>query len=116
MYQRKPGDKGEKLDVEIEKKLDGVAQVFVNCADGGRPYDQSRDKIRVERDGKDGKNGKGQDKIKYPVAVPMEICETADGKIDLDYLKSYVDGFKNLKNDEERAYALLGMYFLSRCR
>ncbi len=114
-YERRYRLKPNVLNDLIEDKLNGLAMVYENCAEGGRQYDKKTDKIRVERDQVEPKKGKEPKKVKYPVAVPMEICETMDGDIDLSYLKNYVAGLKGL-TDHEAAYALLGMYFLSRCR
>ena len=49
------------------------------------------------------------------MAVPDEICLDSRGNIDLTYLKGYVTDIKNAQ-DDDAAWSLLGMYFLSRCK
>lgn len=98
------------LATNITNLLDGIAEVY---EDGAKRLNVSltrqKNKIHIEKDKPAGR------KIQYPIAAPTEICETIDGEIDLDYLISYVDGLKNMP-EEGAAYALLGMYFFSRCR
>ena len=101
---------GKNLDRSIEDLLDGVAEVYEDCTGAANPFNATapnKDNIIVSRDNLAGRT--------YPVAVPEQICETNDGDIDLDYLKSYVESLK-LMSDDDAAYALLGMYFISRCR
>lgn len=97
------------LECGIEALLDGVADVYTNCSGSSRKFKDANDgdKIKIHKDNPGTKT--------YPVAVPREICENMTGEIDLDYLKSYVDALKNMSEDDA-AYSLLGMYFLSRCR
>lgn len=102
----------DRLSSLISDQLHNTADLFENCAqDSSRKWDKNIDGIRVHRDDRDAK--------RYPVAVPETICENEKDEIDLDYLKSYVAGLCQLYNDgreEDAALALLGMYFLSRCR
>lgn len=81
------------------------AKVLVNCNGDNRPF-ASRDKIKVEIDNiKDGK---------YSISIPSFICEK-NGEVDIGYLESYVRQIQ-AANVTQAAWALLGMYFLSRCR
>ena len=49
------------------------------------------------------------------MAIPDRICLDAKGDIDLSYLKGYVADLCN-ETEDNAAWSLLGMYFLSRCR
>jgi len=81
------------------------AKVLINCNGDNRPF-SSRDKVKVEIDNvKDGK---------YSISIPSFICET-NGEVDIGYLESYVRQIQ-AANVTQAAWALLGMYFLSRCR
>ena len=69
----------------------------------------ANDKIKVEIDHGGNKQ--------YRISIPAKICEKANGEIDIDYLRQYVTEIKNPATSiDDAAYALLGMYFLSRCR
>ena len=112
------------LKSDIEGYLTGRAPVYEDCGtpsertwgkqeDGTDLPNGNKDKIKIEKDdGSPADIGGGRN---YPISVPREICEDANGDIDLDYLISYVQGLNSM-SDEDAAYSLLGMYFLSRCR
>jgi hypothetical protein len=94
------------LEGLIETKLQDLsAQVYTDCDGSGSKFDKSQDKIKTERDKQKRLN----------VSIPVEICEKANGDIDIKYLEDYVKDLK-LKPDADGAWALLGMYFLSRCK
>jgi hypothetical protein len=82
------------------------AMVYEDCSGVSRPFTR-RDRIRVEVDDK----GNGD----YVVAIPSFICEDANGEVDIAYLEAYVRSIQ-ASTVHEAAWALLGMYFLSRCR
>ena len=92
------------LQNQIEDWLDGKAEVYSDCDGSHHTFDKSNDKVQCDKD---------QQK-KTCVSIPVEICEDG-GNIDLAYLKDYVGKIKGA-TDEDGAWALLGMYFLSRCR
>ena len=94
------------LEGLIEDKLDTLkAQVYLDCDGSGSDFDKNQDKIKTERDKQKRLN----------VSIPVEICEKNDGSIDIGYLEAYVRDIKT-QSDADGAWALLGMYFLSRCR
>jgi hypothetical protein len=100
----------DKHDIEdfIERFLrdqNNGAKVLINCNGDNRLF-SARDRIKVEIDNvNDGM---------YSVAIPSFICET-NGDVDIGYLESYVRQIQ-AANVTQAAWALLGMYFLSRCR
>ena len=68
-----------KLPDAIGTLLDGVAEVYVDCGKASdRKFKATEDKIKIHRD-----NGPGGAVHDYPMALPLEICETVDGEIDL---------------------------------
>jgi hypothetical protein len=82
------------------------AKVLINCNGDNRPF-SANDRIKVEVDNvKDGK---------YSISIPSFICENAAGEVDIAYLEAYVRQIQ-AANVTQAAWALLGMYFLSRCR
>lgn len=92
---------------------DELQQLQANVLTGCDPNDTRRfgpnDRIKVEID------HRGQ-KV-YRIALPAYICEDASGNVDLEYLRQYVQEIRNTAHSiDDCAYALLGMYFLSRCR
>jgi len=96
---------GPGLDGNIETKLIALnAQVYEHCEDPSRPFDAS-DKVKTHHDG-----GK-----KLNISLPIEICRDTSGDLELGYLEDYVRAIK-AASDQDGALALLGMYFLSRCR
>jgi len=105
---------GSKVDIQnfIENRLEHWnAQVLTDCTPHSRPFVKNgpnKDNILVEID----RGGNKQ----YRISIPAMICEDQYGAIDIDYLKQYVIEIKNDTSAENAAYALLGMYFLSRCR
>lgn len=96
---------GTSLDDDIQNKLIALnAQVYEHCEDASRPFDAS-DKVKTHHD-----NGK-----KLNISLPVEICRDEYGDLDVGYLEDYVQSIK-AASDRDGALALLGMYFLSRCR
>jgi hypothetical protein len=105
---RYKNENGNVLRDGIAKWLDdNNALVYEDCDDNsGRAFDKENDKIHTHFD-------KGK---KFNVSLPVEICKDQDD-IDIGYLKTYVQEIRNLNHTEDEcAMALLGMYFLSRCR
>ena len=107
----KPYYLGNKVDIQnfIEYQLiDLGAKVLTDCSANPRDFD-ANDNIKVEIDHGGSKQ--------YRISIPAMICEKPDGKIDIDYLRQYVTEIRNPATSiDDAAYALLGMYFLSRCR
>jgi hypothetical protein len=81
------------------------AKVLLNCQGDSRRF-SSRDRIKVDVD--DPNDGR------YTISIPSFICEK-NGEVDIGYLEAYVRRIQ-ASNVTEAAWALLGMYFLSRCR
>lgn len=105
------GNPANRLSTLASNELNAKAEIYEDCAQSSqRKWNKDTDSLVIERDDKVNK--------RYPMAVPEVICEDQYGKIDLQYLKSYVTGLCNMNstNPDDAAYALLGMYFLSRCR
>jgi len=100
-YKDPPGQ----LKGPIETELQNLnAEVFEDCDQGGRPFDGS-DKVQPHPDQNRNLN----------ISLPTEICRKPDGDLDLKYLEDYVTDIKAAPT-RDGALALLGMYFLSRCR
>lgn len=107
-YKLQPGP----LKGLIEAKLAGYPAKVHEFCDPNQPtrdFD-NQDKIVAHRD-----KGAGAGNVTN-MAMPDEICEDANGNIDLEYLRGYVNDIKNEPNIDAAALSLLGMYFLSRCR
>jgi hypothetical protein len=102
-YKDPPGQ----LKPDVESQLQSLgAEVYEECEGTGRNFD-STDKVVPQRDSNKNLN----------IALPVEICRKDDGSIDLGYLESYVTELKDSSiSVQDGAWALLGMYFLSRCR
>jgi len=103
-YKQPPGTL--KTDVETQLQARG-AEVYEECDEPSRAFSAAQDKVIPHRD-----SGK-----QLNLSLPKEICRKADGSIDLGYLETYVTELKDPSvSVEDGAWALLGMYFLSRCR
>jgi hypothetical protein len=103
-YQLPPGT----LKPDIETKLNNYpAAVFEKCNQGPRNFGP-QDNVVTHRD-------PGANKVTN-IAIPANICEDPPGTIDLGYLEGYVQDIKNEPDNSKCAWALLGMYFLSRCK
>lgn len=103
-YEEPPGT----LKPAIETKLSNYpAAVFEKCNQGPRDFGP-QDKVVTHRD-------PGANKITN-IAIPANICENPPGTIDLGYLEGYAQDIKNEPDNSKCALALLGMYFLSRCK
>jgi hypothetical protein len=101
-YKDPPGT----LKPAIEAKLQALgAEVYEECDGGHRAFNAATDKVQPHRDQSHNLN----------ISLPVEICRDPNGDIDFDYLVAYVQAIK-LASDQDGARALLGMYFLSRCR
>lgn len=61
------------------------------------------------------KDERNPEACNYNVSIPLHICEDKGGEIDLQYLREYVRMLCD-HPEEDAAWALLGMYFLSRCK
>lgn len=101
-YQKPVGDV---LTIVNDKLSNLGAEVYTSCGGAAQPFNASTDKVIPQPD-------RGR---KLNVSLPKYICEDANGNVDLGYLKGYVRDLKQMP-EEEAAWALLGMYFLSRCR
>lgn len=107
-YKLPPGQ----LNGEIETKLTNYpAKVYEECD----PTKASRnfggqDKVVTHRDQRAAAGNTTN------MSMPDQICVDSSGNIDLEYLKGYVRDIKNEPSEEDAAWSLLGMYFLSRCR
>lgn len=114
-YKRPPG----LLSAEIEALLEGYkATVHEYCdpkaptrefGKDGKGKDWNRDRILAHSDSRSPAANVTN------MAMPDEICLDAKGNIDLTYLIEYVEDLCNAPR-EDAAWALLGMYFLSRCK
>jgi hypothetical protein len=109
-YQRNPNSIASFIELSLANL---GADVLFGCEEGNiRKYDPDTDKIRVDID---------RPNEHYTVSIPSYICEIqVPGQpsiVDIEYLKSYAREIKrSTVSDEDAAWALLGMYFLSRCR
>lgn len=74
-----------------------------------------KDVVVVNHDSPINNQGQHKDHLRVNVSLPYEFCEE-NNSINLKYLEDYVDAMANDTNPSEAAWALLGMYFLSRCR
>jgi hypothetical protein len=91
--------------VEAQLQAQG-ADVYEECDASARKFNAT-DKVIPQRD-----SGR-----KLNISLPVEICKKSDGSIDLGYLETYVTELKDPGvSVQDGAWALLGMYFLSRCR
>ena len=114
-YKLPPGQ----LNTAIETQLKSFrAKVHENCdriqptRDFGKDdndNDWNRDNVITHRDSRSGASNQTN------MAMPEDICLDAKGNIDLSYLRGYVNDIKNAP-DDDAAWSLLGMYFLSRCK
>jgi hypothetical protein len=97
-----------KIEDTIKQELQKYnAQVLTACDGTSHNFDPKKDKIKVEID---------NDNV-YQIAIPAFICEDKDGHVDIEYLRNYVREMRNPScSEDEAAWSLLGMYFLSRCR
>jgi hypothetical protein len=114
-YQRPPG----LLNAEIEEKLKHYpATVLEYCDDSApRKFDPDDcDRIITHRDSINTHQAPNSRAVCLTnMAMPDYICLDNDGNVDLKYLKDYVNDLCNAPL-EDAAWALLGMYFLSRCK
>ncbi len=100
-YQLPPG---QLLPLVEQWLQDFDAEVYTSCDGAPEPFDPANDRVIPQPD-----NGRNLN-----ISLPKYICEKA-GKVDIEYLKGYVRELRSM-SDEDGAWALLGMYFLSRCR
>lgn len=114
-YELPPG----KLNAKIEKKLRSYpAKVHEFCDDqySPREFGKDCDRVVTYRDCLVTQQDPNSAQICLTnMALPDKICLDADGNIDLKYLIDYVEDLCNAPR-EDAAWALLGMYFLSRCK
>jgi len=101
-YKTAPGPLSNQIAVKLQSLS---AQVYDDCSGPQRPFNAGTDHVVAHADHAHNLN----------VSLPVEICRDANGDIDYDYLISYVQDIK-AASDADGARALLGMYFLSRCR
>lgn len=102
--------KTDKREIEriIKEELTNLgANVLISCDGHSHKFDPKKDKIKVEID----------DDNVYQIAIPAFICEDKSGEVDIEYLRHYVREMRDpSRSEDEAAWSLLGMYFLSRCR